>query len=94
MKEKRQLSQEETDALFGMLVKALDKKQLNSKTEVLYDPETEKITEIKYLVMHQNEKGGVTFQLKEKRAITFRKRATPEVPAVAAAAAEAPQAVA
>lgn len=88
LKEKRQLSQEETDALFGMLVKALDKKQLNSKTEVLYDPETEKIMEIKHLVMHQNEKGGVVFQLKEKRAITFRKRVAPVSPAAPVTPAE------
>jgi hypothetical protein len=71
----RSLKQEETDALFALLMKALDKKQLSSKTEVLYDPETEKIAEIKHLVMHQNAEGNVLFQLKDKRnAVTFRKK--------------------
>ena len=75
MMEKRQLKQTETDALFALLMKALDKKTLNSKTAVIYDMETEKITEIKYLVMHQNAEGGVLFQIVEKRnAVTFRKK--------------------
>ena len=78
MMEKRQLKQTETDALFALLMKALDKKTLNSKTAVIYDMETEKITEIKYLVMHQNAEGGVLFQIVEKRnAVTFRKKAAP-----------------
>jgi hypothetical protein len=82
MMEKRQLKQAETDALFALLMKALDKKTLNSKTAVIYDMETEKITEIKYLVMHQNAEGGVLFQIVEKRnAVTFRKK-VPAVPAV------------
>jgi hypothetical protein len=77
MMEKRQLKQTETDALFALLMKALDKKTLNSKTAVIYDMETEKITEIKYLVMHQNAEGGVLFQIVEKRnAVTFRKKAS------------------
>jgi hypothetical protein len=77
MMEKRQLKQTETDALFALLMKALDKKTLNSKTAVIYDMETEKITEIKYLVMHQNAEGGVLFQIVEKRnAVTFRKKSS------------------
>jgi hypothetical protein len=73
--EKRQLKQTETDALFALLIKALDKKILNSKTAVIYDVETEKITEIKHLVMHQNAEGNVLFQIVEKRnAVTFRKK--------------------
>lgn len=75
MMEKRQLKQVETDALFALLIKALDKKILNSKTAVIYDVETEKITEIKHLVMHQNAEGNVLFQIVEKRnAVTFRKK--------------------
>jgi len=74
MKEQRQLSQTETDALFTLLIKALDKKALNSKTAVIYDAETEKITEIKHLVMHQTAE-GILFQIVEKRnAVTFRKK--------------------
>jgi len=78
MMEKRQLKQTETDALFALLMKALDKKTLNSKTAVIYDMETEKITEIKYLVMHQTA-DGVLFNIVEKRnAVTFRKKSAPE----------------
>ena len=76
MMEKRQLKQTETDALFALLIKALDKKVLNSKTAVTYDVDTEKISEIKHLVMHQNAEGNVLFQIVEKRnAVTFRKKA-------------------
>uniref|UniRef100_A0A6C0BCA7 Uncharacterized protein n=1 Tax=viral metagenome TaxID=1070528 RepID=A0A6C0BCA7_9ZZZZ len=86
MMEKRQLKQAETDALFALLMKALDKKILNSKTTVLYDTETEKITEIKNLVMHQNAEGNVLFQLVEKRnAVTFRKKAGAAAPVEAEA---------
>uniref|UniRef100_A0A6C0BKB4 Uncharacterized protein n=1 Tax=viral metagenome TaxID=1070528 RepID=A0A6C0BKB4_9ZZZZ len=75
MKETRKLKDSESAALFALLIKALDKKGLNSKTEVLYDMDTEKITEIKHLVMHQNAEGDVLFQLIEKRnSVTFRKR--------------------
>lgn len=75
MKERRGLKENEYTNLFNLLIKALDKKGLNSKTEVIYDPLTERITEIKHLVMHQNSDGDVLFQLVEKRnAVTFRKR--------------------
>jgi hypothetical protein len=75
MKEKRALKEEEMTALFNLLIKSLDRKGLNSKTEVIYDPVAEKITEIKHLVMHQTSTGDVLFQLVEKRnAVTFRKR--------------------
>ena len=73
---KRSLKDSERAALLGLLTKALDKKLLNSKTAVDYDMETEMITEIKPLVMHQSSTGEVLFQLLEKRnAVTFRKRA-------------------
>jgi hypothetical protein len=72
----RGLKPTEKQALLTLLTKALDKKQLNSKTAVDYDPDEEKIKEIKSLVMHQNAAGEVLFQLLEKRnAVTFRKRA-------------------
>lgn len=90
MMEKRKLKQTETDALFSLLLKALDKKTLNSKTAVIYDMETEKITEIKHLVMHENAEGSVVFQIVEKRnAVTFRKKSAPTAtidPVTAAAA--------
>jgi hypothetical protein len=75
---KRGFKDSEKDALLSLLMKSLDKKLLNSKTSVEYDPETESIKEIKPLVMHQAATGDVLFQLLEKRnAVTFRKRAAP-----------------
>jgi hypothetical protein len=74
---KRGLKESERTALLSLLMKALDKKLLNSKTAVEYDMEGERITEIKPLVMHQSSSGEVLFQLLEKRnAVTFRKRAS------------------
>lgn len=73
---KRGFKESEKQALLGLLMKSLDKKLLNSKTSVEYDPEEEMIKEIKPLVMHQAANGDVLFQLLEKRnAVTFRKRA-------------------
>jgi hypothetical protein len=75
---KRGFKDSEKDALLSLLMKSLDKKLLNSKTSVEYDPESESIKEIKPLVMHQAANGDVLFQLLEKRnAVTFRKRAAP-----------------
>ena len=74
----RGLKPVETAALQQLLTKALDKKLLNSKTSILYDPEKEEITEIKPLIMHQNAAGECLFQLVEPRkAVTFRKRPEP-----------------
>jgi hypothetical protein len=73
---KRGLKESEKQSLMTLLLKALDKKLLNSKTSVEYDHENEMIKEIKPLVMHQAANGDVLFQLLEKRnAVTFRKRA-------------------
>jgi len=69
------LSEQEKNTLYLLLAKSLDKKLLNSKTAVVYDPEKESITEIKGLVMHRNSEGTVLFQLLDKqKAITFRKK--------------------
>jgi hypothetical protein len=71
----RSLKSGEQAALLALLTKSLDKKFLNSKTAVLYDPEKEEITEIKPLVMHQNAAGEIMFKLVERRnAVTFRRR--------------------
>lgn len=87
MAAKRGLKDTEKAALLTLLTRALDKKLLNSKTAVEYDPDTQEIKEIKPLVMHQSASGDVLFQLLEKRnAVTFRKRA----PATGGGAASAP----
>jgi hypothetical protein len=73
--EKRSFKESEKQSLLALLMKSLDKKLLNSKTSVEYEPEEECIKEIKPLVMHQAANGDVLFQLLEKRnAVTFRKR--------------------
>jgi hypothetical protein len=85
---KRGLKDGEKAALLALLTKALDKKMLNSKTAIEYDPDTEMIKEIKPLVMHQAATGEVLFQLLEKRsAVTFRKRGSSAAAGVSAAAA-------
>lgn len=62
-------------SLLSQLLKAFDKKTLNSKSAVIYDPNEESIKEIKGLVMHRNAEGRVLFQILEKRnAVTFRKK--------------------
>jgi hypothetical protein len=78
---KRGFKESEKQSLLALLMKSLDKKMLNSKTSVEYDPEEEMIKEIKPLVMHQAANGDVLFQLLEKRnAVTFRKRPTATAP--------------
>lgn len=71
----RGLKPNEQTALIDVLTRALDRKALNSKMAVLYDPEKEQITEIKSLVMHQNAEGEVLFKILERRSgVTFRKK--------------------
>ena len=71
----RGLKPTEQQALLTLLTKALDRKSLNSKTAVVYDPEKEEILEIKPLIMHQNAAGEVLFQITERRNnVTFRRR--------------------
>jgi hypothetical protein len=87
---KRGFKGSEKQSLLSLLMKSLDKKMLNSKTSVEYDPEEEMIKEIKPLVMHEAANGDVLFQLLEKRnAVTFRKRV---IPAPAATEEAAPSA--
>jgi len=74
--QKRAFKDTEKQTLLALLMKALDKKLLNSKTAVEYSAEEECIKEIKPLVMHESADGNILFQLLEKRnAVTFRKRA-------------------
>jgi hypothetical protein len=73
--ERLHLSDAERDSLYSLLCKSLDKKLLNSKTAVVYDPLQEKITEIKGLVMHRNSEGTNLFQLLDKqKGVTFRRK--------------------
>ncbi len=76
--ERLHLSEGEVEQLHYQLLKAHnDKKILNSKTNVIYDQDEEKIKEIKGLVMHRGADGKVLFQILEKKnAVTFRRKNT------------------
>ena len=72
------LTPPEKATLDTQIMKANDKKLLNSKNAVIYDADEQKIKEIKGLVMHRSSDGKVLFQVLEKRnAVTFRKKQTP-----------------
>ena len=58
----------EKERLFTLLSKAHERKLLNSKNNVTYDIENQKITEIKGLVMHRNSNGESTFKILDKKA--------------------------
>ena len=75
------LSDLDKDQLTNLLHKALDKKQLNSKTCVIYDIESEEIKEIKGLIYHKTADGRIMSQIVEKKTgVTFRaKKATGKV---------------
>lgn len=71
------LTEGEKIVLLQQLMKAHERKILNSKNSVIYDPDEQKIKEIKGLVMHRNAEGTVLFQVLEKKnAVTFRKKNT------------------
>lgn len=79
MKDSKGLQDSESVALLQLLTKSLDKKQLNSKNSVVYDLESEKILEIKSLVMHQKADGSYIFQLLDKpirNTVTMRRKTT------------------
>ena len=82
-KEKQNLREEDSSALFKLLLAGLDHKMLSSKAAVTYDHEEQKITEINGLVPQNIEPGRVKYQLLEKRTVgTQKKRATKETPTV------------
>jgi len=65
----------DVEHLTNLLHRALDKKLLNSKTCVVYDPEKEEIQEIKGLVYHKAADGRILSQIIEKKsAITLRRK--------------------
>ena len=68
------LSDADQQALFLLLTKALDKKQLNSKTVVTYDTDQQKILEIKGLVSHKHADGRTIYQILERKAGSTSKR--------------------
>jgi hypothetical protein len=65
---------EDSDALFKLLLKALDRKLQNSKAAVTYDLEQEQITEIKGLVSHTGANNKTKYQILEKKAAATQKK--------------------
>jgi hypothetical protein len=71
-------TEEEAKQLTSVIMKAFDKKMLNTKNVVIYNEQTAKVEEIKGLVMHRAADGKMLFQILEKKAgVTFRKPRTP-----------------
>ena len=81
--ERLKLDAEDSDALFKLLCKALDKKMLSSKAAVTYNSETQQIAEIKGLVSHTDANGKTKFQILEKKSGTTLKRRAAVAVAVA-----------
>lgn len=71
-------SEEEQQRMFDTLIKALDKKQLNSKSIVTYDSEQQKILEIKGFSFHKAADGTVQFQITERKTGTMRRKTEPK----------------
>lgn len=69
---------DEQQRLFDTLMKAVDKKQLNSKSTVTYDPEQQKILEIKGFSFHKTADGSVQFQFTERKTGTMRRKSEPK----------------
>jgi hypothetical protein len=72
--ERFQFSEEEKAAMFQTVSKALEKKQLNSGSIVIYDIEQQKILEIKGLSFHKQADGKIHFQFTERKSGTMRRK--------------------
>ncbi len=81
---------EEKERLYNLLVKAHDRKLLNSKNNVTYDQDAQRISEVKGLVMHRGADGAAVFKILEKKAggITVRRRAAEKIEVGASAPGE------
>lgn len=85
------LSAIDVELLTNLLHRSLDKKLLNSKNCVIYDPEKEEITEIKGLVYHKAADGRILSSLVEKKSgVTFRRKASVATAVPAASATQEP----
>jgi hypothetical protein len=76
--ERSHCTEEEQQRMFDVLSKALDKKQLNSKTVVIYDTDQQKILEIKGFTSHRIADGTLQFQFSERKTGTLRRK--PQAP--------------
>jgi hypothetical protein len=75
------LAEADCEMLTNVLHRALDMKLLNSKTSVIYDPESEEIKEIKGLIYHKTADGRILSKLVEKKtSVTLRRKKIDETP--------------
>lgn len=72
--ERVKLNADDSDALFKLLLKALDRKLLSSKAAVTYDVDSQQITEIKGLVSHTTATGTIKYQILEKKTAATQKK--------------------
>lgn len=71
------LAPADVEHLTNLLHRALERKFLNSKTAVIYNPDTEEIQEIKGLVYHRTADGKIVSQIVEKKTnMTIRRKKT------------------
>jgi hypothetical protein len=75
--ERSHFSEIEQQRMFETLSKALDKKQLNSKSVVVYDPEKQAILEIKGFSYHRSADGSMQFMYSERKTGTLRRKVVP-----------------
>jgi hypothetical protein len=68
------LNESEQQSMFETLSKALEKKQLNSKSIVNYDNAQQKILEIKGFSFHRVADGSLQFQFSERKTGTLRRK--------------------
>ena len=80
--ERSHFTEVEQQRMFEALSKALDKKQLNSKSVVVYDTTEQKILEIKGFSFHRTADGTLQFTFSERKTGTLRRKPT-EQPAQA-----------
>ena len=71
---KLNFSEVEQQRMFDTLSKALDKKQLNSKSVVIYDQERQEILEIKGFSYHRTSDGSMQFVYSERKTGTLRRK--------------------
>ena len=76
--ERSHFTELEQQRMFDTLSKALDKKQLNSKSVVNYDPEKQTILEIKGFSYHRSSDGTMQFMYSERKTGTLRRKIVPQ----------------
>jgi hypothetical protein len=75
--ERSHFTEIEQQRMFDTLLKALDKKQLNSKSVVIYDSDKQSILEIKGFSYHRSSDGTMQFQYNERKTGTLRRKVNP-----------------